>query len=285
MKFHPLVRYSRRIAAEDAQSETPLDIRTMLSTASKIGPADKVLAFNRSPEGSCCAERPSGIRIATDVCRARCYGWKTSEGRNGVLERAEKNDVIAQRADFVRLMVGAIRHSGVHWLRIHDLGDFDTVEYADAWYEIVNMLSDVHFWAYTRSWRDPDLLPALLRLASFPNMDLLFSWDRQTGTPPHITGIPWAWFADADGDPPPEKSLVVLRGTNERNRDEDRRRKAARDRGEKVPARRGRNVVLLKSMNGSPVCPLETGIPVKDKHRDCITCRRCMPEARKRTSR
>lgn len=282
---HPLISKFLREAAADKKSPQPLGIKTMLGTAKKIGPSKAVRTFNRSLTGSCCAKRADGTTIATDVCRARCYVWKMSEGRNNVLGRAEKNDRIIQRPDFTRLMVGAIRHSKAPWIRIHDLGDFDTPEYIEKWRQTAAMLSDVRFWCYTRAWRASELRQPLIDLASLPNVDLVFSCDRHTGMPPQIPGIPCAWFADTDGDPPPQKCHVVFRGTHERGNLQNAGSKPSRKSLKKDAKPQGRNVTQLPVMNQSPVCPHENGQPLKDAHKDCISCRICMPKARKQTAR
>ncbi len=57
--------------------------------------------------------------------------------------------------------------------------------------------SDVTAWAYTRSWRVPELLPALERLRLLPNVQLFASMDKSTvETPP--AGWRRAWI-DGDG--------------------------------------------------------------------------------------
>jgi len=61
--------------------------------------------------------------------------------------------------------------------RIHVAGDFDTVEYIQSWIDKVRAHPNVMFWAYTRSWRIPELLPSLERLRAEPNMQLFASTD------------------------------------------------------------------------------------------------------------
>ncbi len=277
---HPLVRYFLAQARLDGQSDEPMGVATMLSTASKLGPPEHVRTFNRSLQRTCCAERPDGSTIASKVCRARCYAWKISEGRE-ILERAEKNDRIAQRSDFVRLMCGAIRHAGVTWFRINDIGDFASPKEVDAWRQIAATLSDVKFWLYTRAWRDEQLLQAILHLAALPNVDVLFSWDRSMPEPPLCAGIPLAWLADTDADAPPSPVQVVFRATAERSREEDRRRKKNRSGDVSLAVLPHRNLAPLRSIGESPVCPHQTGYPVKPAYRDCVSCRLCMPKARR----
>jgi len=69
-------------------------------------------------------------------------------------------------------------------VRIHASGDFDTVEYIEFWISEVRAHPDTKFWAYTRSWVIPELLPALERLRTMPNMQLFASTDPSMPVPP-----------------------------------------------------------------------------------------------------
>jgi len=76
--------------------------------------------------------------------------------------------------------------------RPHVSGDFDSVAYIKRWIEIVKSRPDVLFWAYTRSWRVPSLLPALEELRALPNMQLFASMDESiTDLPPAGWRIAW----------------------------------------------------------------------------------------------
>jgi hypothetical protein len=77
-------------------------------------------------------------------------------------------------------------------LRLHVSGDFDTVQYIDAWIARLTERPDVTCWAYTRSWRVAELLPALERLRALPNMQLFASVDYSSELPP--TGWRRAWI-------------------------------------------------------------------------------------------
>ncbi len=82
-------------------------------------------------------------------------------------------------------------------VRAHVSGDFDSVEYINNWIVRLEERPDVIFWAYTRSWRVPELLPALERLRALPNVQLFASMDVST---PNLPPDGWrrAWI---DGDP------------------------------------------------------------------------------------
>jgi len=234
--------YWRQLSAYDDD----LGIRGMLSTTSKIGDSRNCLAFNVPLRSTCCAEDG----VATDLCRSVCYVWKMSEYK-AVGPRAERNFIIAQRPDFFRLAAGAILASGVPNFKIHAAGDFFSPEYVKAWHTVVQFCGDVAFWAYTRAWRRDDLLPELRRLALLPNMQLWFSFDRQTGVPPGIEGVKTAWLADNDGEFPPIRADLAFRAT------------------------RDCKSVPLRVLSGSTVCPHENGLP--DMPSTCVACRICLP--------
>ena len=68
--------------------------------------------------------------------------------------------------------------------RWHVSGDFDTVEYIHFAIEVVRAHPDTRFWAYTRSWNVPELLPHLEILRAIPNMQLFASCDTTMAMPP-----------------------------------------------------------------------------------------------------
>lgn len=122
-------------------------------------------------------------------------------------------------------------------LRLHVGGDFNSVEYIANWYHRLAARPDVTAWVYTRSWRVFELLAALERLRTLPNVQMFASMDLTTpemppsepycscGAPPDTDGQmfnshahdcvlndpewqPWrrAWI---DGDPRAGKPLSI----------------------------------------------------------------------------
>jgi hypothetical protein len=96
-------------------------------------------------------------------------------------------------------------------VRVHSVGDFYGAEYIRKWVEIASAAPEWTFWAYTRSWRVPDLVPDLERLAALPNFCLWLSADFMTKLPPPAVvpgrrGVAWMqaigenldWIADQD---------------------------------------------------------------------------------------
>jgi hypothetical protein len=88
-------------------------------------------------------------------------------------------------------------------LRIHVSGDFDTVAYVENWIARLQEHVTAHgpdslrVWAYTRSWRVPELLPALEQLRALPYVQLWASMDKSHDDEPPA-GWRRAWI---DGDP------------------------------------------------------------------------------------
>lgn len=248
-----------------------LRIRTMLSTAEKLGDTRIVMALNLPLSKTCCAERDDGFEIASPVCRANCYYWKMIEGRSTVAKRADLTFEIMQREDAHLLMAGAIGLASVSCFRLHDFGDYFSVPYIETIDRVIRICHDIGFGGYTRGWRVDDFIDPLARLAALPNMHLLLSADRLTGMPPAIPNTRVAWLADSDADLPPERVHVIFRASGERTPD-----------GYETE---------LTALDGSPVCPHESGVfsetePAVDKRGrvrkkrlgppDCVSCRRCL---------
>lgn len=125
-----------------------------------------VLTYSRAPIVSC----PG----ASDACKGVCYAlkayrfytetkiqWDGNAKENGAPELPKPK-----------------RNGERTLLRIHVSGDFDTAEYIDSWIATLQERPDVTAWAYTKSWRVPELMPALERLRALPNMQLFASIDE-----------------------------------------------------------------------------------------------------------
>lgn len=80
-------------------------------------------------------------------------------------------------------------------VRLHVSGDFDSLHYLISWCKLVNQNQEVKFFGYTRSWRVPELVPWLIQLRGYENMQLFASVDASTELPPE--GWRRAWI---DGD-------------------------------------------------------------------------------------
>lgn len=137
---------------------------------------------------------------ATDTCKKLCYGngvryqtqaHKLKRERNyrtirflldkGGPELLAENLVAlidqARPIDWLTAQITG-EQTALPWtLRIHDLGDFDRVDYVHAWLLAAKRRPLCSFWFYTRSFLSEDLLAALSSLAALSNCQGLLSID------------------------------------------------------------------------------------------------------------
>jgi len=72
-------------------------------------------------------------------------------------------------------MVRLIKATGLKRVRIHEAGDFYSLDYAMKWVEIAQRMKGVKFWTYSRSWEVLDSLPELPE-----NLRIRYSVDEST---------------------------------------------------------------------------------------------------------
>jgi hypothetical protein len=127
----------------------------------------------------------------TKWCEENCYAKGGRHIFPSVRKARLANYELSKRKDFVDIMVKAISElyiRGYKVLRLHEEGDFYDEEYIRKWIEIVKELrkrgNRILIYAYTRSWRLPNLLPLLEELRRLPNVVLIASTDRDTGPAP-----------------------------------------------------------------------------------------------------
>jgi hypothetical protein len=124
---------------------------------------------------------------ATAACLLVCYALRFLFVMN--LGKHMRNWARSLHAEsFVREMIAEIRRRRVEQLRIHVAGDFYAVAYILAWVAIARACPRVEFLFYSRSWRREELRPALIELASLPNVFAWWSEDRNTGPMDMIVG-------------------------------------------------------------------------------------------------
>lgn len=140
--------------------------------------------------GSCYAARANS-RIGND---RHSYGrYNSPNVRNCQTKRTNWTLIAVQSGEFVRVMTAAIDKATdtlqEPYFRIHDSGDFYSAAYVADWTAIVVNLPHVKFWAPTRSYRIPRILPALQTLASLPNITIRPSALRFGENAPTISGL------------------------------------------------------------------------------------------------
>jgi len=207
----------------------------------KVGSA---LVFNL-PVKSTCPGR-------TLFCQTYCYGDWNNNRWPSVRRKHEANRLTSLREDFPALAVAELQEARPPRLcRVHSVGDFYSAEYIRKWADIAAAAPNWKFWAYTRSWRVPALLPELVRLAMLPNFELWFSADRQTERPPEVPGVRVAYMQAPGEDPEwigQVKDALVFPVKAER--------------------------VPVKRIGLAMVCPHYNGTP-EDKVPTCEGCRFC----------
>jgi len=140
---------------------------------------------------------------STDLCRKLCYAMKGFFRMPSVSDSHYQNYVLSQDDDFSQYVGMALSEVFARVVRIHVAGDFYDEPYVRKWLNIVRRRPYVAFYAYTRSWRDKKMLPALKELAKEPNFFMWWSCDRETGAPPRTKGVRRAYLMEDDSDVAP----------------------------------------------------------------------------------
>jgi hypothetical protein len=184
------------------------------------------------------------------LCERVCYARSGHFHLPSMQERLQQNLDAALARSFEHLMAREVRRRRIHTLRIHVAGDFFSPEYTRKWLRIARRCPKTTFYAYTRSWRVPELAPVLAELAALPNLRLWYSADRETGVPAERPpGVEVAYLQTEPGEEIPEGVAVIFRLRHLRH--EWRRR-----------------------IGLAVVCPTETGLPRAAEH-TCTSCGRC----------
>lgn len=184
----------------------------------------------------------------TALCSKACYATKGSYLYANVERRLTFNDEHRLSDDWISQVRMQIRLYRIREVRIHTAGDFDTAAYIRNWCEVIRNAPRTLFWAYTRSWCVPELLPELDKLSRLANMQLWFSCDRETGVPPRRTHVRRAYLSTEDSDIPRYRVDLVFRS--------NRRTKQVR-------------------LGGALVCPAERVSRSKNSTSPRLTCDQC----------
>lgn len=197
---------------------------------------------------------PAGLTCPgkTALCAKLCYAARGHYHSPSIKKGQAGSHAESREPSFARSMSAEIRRTRPRTLRIHVAGDFEDTKAIADWTKVVKVSPETTFYAYTRSWRVPELLPALVRLSKLPNMHLWFSEDRETGPSPKVKGVRVAYLvADAAGEADvPTRADLVFR--------------------EHAPLSKT-PLTVAKAINGVRVCPYEQGVIRKAP----ITCERC----------
>ena len=184
------------------------------------------------------------------VCARHCYARHGRFRTRAVRAALRRNLRAARRDDFPDRMTREIRRRGAHVVRIHVAGDFYDAAYACKWLRVLKRCPRTTFYTYTRSWREPAILPVLAALAACRNVRLWFSCDAAAAPPARVpAGVRLAYLQADEAEVPGGTRLVF--------------------RVRRLRGQRPRRVSL------SLVCPGERpGLPTT-----CSECQRCWQEA------
>lgn len=94
-------------------------------------------------------------------CHSYCYARKAERQYKAVLPARQRNLDASKEATFIDNMVTALGKKRGDTVRLHSSGDFYSVKYIKAWYEIMRRTPSKTFYAYTK--RDDLFSKALLR--------------------------------------------------------------------------------------------------------------------------
>lgn len=182
---------------------------------------------------------------ASILCKLICYALTGRYRMSNVKNAHKRNLLIAKSPKFASLMNHWLRSRHVIVLRIHASGDFFGKRYIKAWIKIVRHCPGVRFYAYTRSWDVPELLPLLVELGREPNFEMWFSWDRTMSFPPRRKGFRTCYLSESDEDLPGRKTDLIFRDS--------------------------KKTVMKKDRLGNQVCPYDNGVTKTT----CSHCKLC----------
>lgn len=118
---------------------------------------------------------PVGVTCKTDIkCLKYCYALKAERMYKGVLPSRHRNLEASKTDKFVDTVTLMLQKSKLRITRIHESGDFYSVEYILKWYKIAENIPDMKFYAYTK--RD-DLFTVDILSKRPSNFSILWSID------------------------------------------------------------------------------------------------------------
>jgi hypothetical protein len=172
---------------------------TISRSNTKIG---KIASFSVPTGGTCPGK--------TEWCHESCYAHRSEVQYLNVIASYKRNLTSSKLSSFVRLTTLAIKAlpKSYNLFRIHVAGDFYSVKYINKWIAIVKANPTMNFYAYTRSWRIPHLIPYLKKLSGLNNMSLLASTDIDTFNAGE--SVPQGFREAYAGDIKPSNSILCL---------------------------------------------------------------------------
>lgn len=85
------------------------------------------------------------------VCKDGCYAKSGAYLWGNVAQAYEYRYEVTKQENFSEIMINEIKKRKITKVRIHDSGDFYSLEYLDKWLKVMAELPEVQFYAYTKS--------------------------------------------------------------------------------------------------------------------------------------
>lgn len=98
----------------------------------------------------------------SDDCKNYCYAKKSEKRFKNVLKSRYNNLDLSMREDFTDSVINYIKNkTKKNIIRIHESGDFYSLEYFNKWIEIIKNIPEKKFYCYTKTnWhKDLDKMP------------------------------------------------------------------------------------------------------------------------------
>jgi hypothetical protein len=120
---------------------------------------------------------PSGSTCKNNLsCRKYCYAKKAERLYPQVLPCRTNNYLASLEEDFISRTVDSLKKRKINITRLHEAGDFYSIEYTLNWFTICDALPDHQFYAYTKQ---REIVVDACKLQTKPsNLTLILSIDE-----------------------------------------------------------------------------------------------------------
>lgn len=184
-----LVRTMRNLPPSQPQGLSPIGLSYGNTKTGRTGSKFRTVFVWNIPAVATCPG-------ASETCLQYCYN---ADERKGLFPVEAWNENLAWYRNQPNMLMRQINSQliqaeGCCAVRIHSSGDFFSGDYVEFWREIATVNLATSFWAYTRSWRIPELFEKLERFRKLPNVEIFASWDATMPSPP----IQWRLSVVAD---------------------------------------------------------------------------------------
>lgn len=127
---------------------------------------------------------------ATELCRKACYAikytlWNAGKKRDmgETYSYLSHHDTELLHWILRRDVAASLIYAKNLVTRIHDSGDFVSVEHVNVYHKLAREFPDLTLFGFSRSFDDEGMCPSLLELARLPNVKIRYSVDRSSQHP------------------------------------------------------------------------------------------------------